>query len=182
MREFLEEQALLQWDGFHLAMNLGVLERKIQEALLGINMVSDVHLSGWADVVLLEATLHWKGLSTRVRIEIREIRLRFRRLGFRLGKMKILGGMRIPRSAIESIVEKAGGEFVRVFRGAGIVVVDLRDKIPPELELRLLTIQVSQRKLEIWLGPGLLHDIPAKHVSSGQLSSLEPKYLPGHSP
>lgn len=160
MADVLFDRALLRWDGMHLVLDLGSIETKIEEGIRPVEMVSDVTIGGWADVLQVNATIHWKGVSSRVRIEIREIRLRSRRLGFRLGKLKVLHGMRVPRRVIESLLERFGGSRLRVFSGHGIVVVDLREYLPPELDLRLLTLQVLGRSLHLWLGPGALLDLP----------------------
>ena len=156
------DRALLRWDGIHLVLDIGAMELKVGQAIRSQEMISDIAVGGWADVLQLNATIHWKGMSSRVRLEIREIRLRSRRLGFRLGKLKVLQGVRVPRRLIENLLEKYGRGKLRVLPGHGIVVVDLREYLPPELDLRLLTLQVSGRKLHLWLGPGALLDLPAR--------------------
>lgn len=164
MAGVFDDSALLRWDGIHLVADLAALEFKVEEAVRSIEAVSDIRIDGYADVLALDATVHFKGLSSRVRIELKEIRLRARRLGFRLGKLKVLRGLRVPRSLVELILERVGRERIRVFKSQDIAVVDLRDYIPPEVDLRLLTLQVSGRHLHLWLGPGALIDLPSRKV------------------
>ena len=47
-----------------------------------------------------------------------------------------------------------------VFRGEGIVVVDLRQWLPEELDLEVLTVQAPTHSLHLWFGPGCLQELP----------------------
>lgn len=175
------DRALVRWDGFHVILDIGLLEAKAEAATRSVEMISDISIGGWADVLELNATVHWKNVSSRVRLEIREIRLKSRRVGFRLGKLKVLWGLRVPRRLIESVLERLGQERLRVLPGMGIVVVDLREYVPPELDLRLLTLQVTGRSLHLWMGPGVLRDIPGD-AGRGKHPRLEAGKIPKNLP
>ena len=68
--------------------------------------------------------------------------------------------MPVPRGVLEILVRELAGDLVTVFRGSGILVVDLREWLPAELDLTVLTVQAMAAGLHLWLGPGSLRDVP----------------------
>lgn len=153
---------LLRWDGLHLVVDLQVLERHLDILMGRTGRVSDLSLEGWDDAVRVVATVVWKGVSSRVAIDLAEIRLKRRFLGLRMRRPRALGGVPVPRAAVESVIRAADPAGVTVFRGEGIVVVDLRKWLPEELDVSVLTVQATQRSLHLWLGPGALADVPRR--------------------
>ena len=151
---------LLRWDGLHLVVDLRILERHVVDLMNRTDMVSDLALEGWDDAIRVLATVVWKGLSSRIAIDLAEIRLKRRFLGLRMRRPRALGGVPVPRAAVEAAIKSADAEGVTVFRGEGIVVVDLRKWLPPEVDLSVLTVQATRRSLHIWFGPGKLEDVP----------------------
>ena len=107
-----------------------------------------------------EFTVVWKGLPARVGMEIAEIRLRHRHIGFRMRRLRALGGIPVPRAAVELGLRSIESAVLSVFSGEGIVVIDLREWLPQELDLRVVTVQGTARSLHLWFGPGGLSDIP----------------------
>ena len=104
----------------------------------------------------------WKGVPARVGLELAEIRLRHRHLGFRMRKLRALGGIPVPRTAVELRLNALESPLVKVFSGHGIVVVDLRPWLPEELALEVLTVQGMARTLHVWFGPGRLSELPGR--------------------
>jgi hypothetical protein len=76
-------------------------------------------------------------------------------------RITVLGGLRVPRRAIEAAIRDVDPERVMVFAGEGIVVIDLRDTLPAGLDLKVLTVQATERSLHLWFGAGSLVDLPA---------------------
>jgi hypothetical protein len=152
---------LLRWDGLHLVVDLRTVELHLDRLLRRSGKVSQLSLEGRDDTVRVLATLSWKGMSSRVSVDLSEIRLRQRYLGFRLRRIMVLGGLRVPRRAIEAAIRDIDSERVTVFAGEGIVVIDLRDTLPPGLDLKVLTVQATDRSLHLWFGAGSLVDLPA---------------------
>jgi hypothetical protein len=66
----------------------------------------------------------------------------------------------VPRAAVEAILRSLRTDLVRVIRGQRIVILDLHQWLPQEITLSILTVQVSERSLHLWLGPGDLWDVP----------------------
>lgn len=137
-----------------------------------MDSLEDVRLEGSADVVRVKANVRWKGLSSRVMIELREIRLRLRRVGFRIARIRVLRGVPVPRAAVEMALERAAPDLVKVIRGRGIVVVDLRQWIPEEITVKVVAVQIIGSSLHLWIGPGSVAELP---------ESPEPALGPGDS-
>jgi hypothetical protein len=75
-------------------------------------------------------------------------------------KLRALGGVPVPRAAVELALRSLESPLLRVFPGQGIVVIDLRKWLPEELHLRILTVQGTARSLAVWLASGRLDEIP----------------------
>ena len=75
-------------------------------------------------------------------------------------KLRVYGGLPVPRAALEAILDGIDNDLITVFRGKGIVVVDLRHWLPPELDLKIVTVQATESSLHLWFGAGGLRDLP----------------------
>jgi hypothetical protein len=61
---------------------------------------------------------------------------------------------------VEIALDALESSLLKVFRGHGIVVIDLRRWLPMELDLEVLTVQATARSLHLWFGPGHLMELP----------------------
>ena len=104
----------------------------------------------------------WKGVPARVGLEMAEIRLRHRHIGFRIRKIRALGSVPVPRRAVALALQAIKSPLLSVYPREAIVVVDLRRWLPEELRLEILTVQGTPRSLHVWLGPGALDNLPGK--------------------
>ena len=153
---------LARWDGLHLTLDLVRVERHLNDLLSSSDAIGDLSLRGEGDALAVEATVTWKGIPARVGLELAEIRLRYRHLGFRMRKLRALGGIPVPRTAVELGLRSLESPLLKVFPGQGIVVVDLRKWLPEELDLQILTVQGVARRLAVWFGPGRLDELPSR--------------------
>jgi hypothetical protein len=151
---------LVRWDGLHLVLSLDRLERHLNRLLEASEMLRDLALEGRADGLGASLTVVWKGVPARVGLDLAEIRLRHRHLGFRMRRLRALGGVRVPRAAVELGLRALDNPLITVFSGLGIVVVDLRSWVPEEAQVRIVTVQSMARSMSVWFGPGLLTDLP----------------------
>ena len=78
---------LARWDGLHLALDLDRVERHVDELLSAREDLRDLSLRGEGDALAAEVTILWKGIPARVGIELAEIRLRHRHIGFRMRRL-----------------------------------------------------------------------------------------------
>ena len=151
---------LARWDGLHLALDLDRVERLLNELLSAREDLRDLSLKGEGDALAAEVTVVWKGVPARVGIELAEIRLRHRHIGFRMRRLRALGGVPVPRSAVELALKAFDSPLLKVFSGHGILVVDIRQWLPEELILEVLTVQGTSRSLHVWFGSGSLRNLP----------------------
>ena len=142
MSSFLPSAPLVRWDDLHVVFDIPAIERILKKRLAGVEALSSPDLAGRGDTLGLVLTVHLKSVSMRVRVELKEIRLRHRRLGFRLGRLKAFGGFPVPRAAVLRTIQGLRPDIVTILPGSDVVVVDLRTWIPPEVSLRSVAVQV----------------------------------------
>lgn len=180
MTDHFPTAPLVRWDDLHVVLDIPAIERHLKMRLQDVEMVSDLKLTGRDDRLSLGIRVHWKGVSLRTWVELQEIRLRHRRLGFRLGRLKALGGLPVPKVAVLRTLQNAFPELVTVVKGTDIVVVDLRNWIPLEVCLRVVAIQVVNEGLHVWLASGSVTDFPQQQQQQLPPGNLE-KSLPSGS-
>ncbi len=152
----------VRWDGLHLVFDLAHVEGWVNHLLRSSDMLRNVSLEGRGDAIAAQATVVWNGVPARVGLELAEIRLRARHLGLRMRALRALGGVPVPRSAVEVGLRLLDHPLLTVVRGEGIVIIDLRQWVPEEASIRVLTVQSTARTLSVWLGPGSLADLPGR--------------------
>ncbi len=150
----------MRWDGLHLVVGLAHVERLLRERLEPGGRVSELALLGAGDAVALSGTVRWRGVALRLALVLAEIRVRHRHLGLRIRRASTMGGLPVPRAAIESLLGALDARRVTLVRGSGIVIIDLGDWFPEELDLSIVTVQATDRSLHLWFGPGGLERLP----------------------
>ena len=153
---------LARWDGLHLALDLRLVANHLNHLLQRRDGLRDLTLRGRGDALAAEVTVLWRGVPARVGFELAEIRLRHRHIGFRMRRLRALGGIPVPRTAVELGLKALASPLVSVFSGQGIVVIDLRRWLPEELALEILTVQGTARGLHVWFGAGALANLPGR--------------------
>ncbi len=162
MSSTLTPRTLARWDGLHLVLDLVLVEEHLVRLLADVEQVDGLALAGAGDALDVSVTIRWKGVRSRVALELAELKLRHRHLGFRMRRLRVYGGLPVPRAAVEAILESINNELITVFRGQGIVVIDLRPWLPPELDLKIVTVQATGSSLHLWFGAGGLRDVPGR--------------------
>lgn len=173
MSPFSPSAPLVRWDDLHVVIDIPTVEGILRRRLAEVDALSNPELDGRDDRVSLVLRVHWKSISARVRVELKEIRIRHRRLGFRLGHFRALGGLPVPKIAVLRTLQEFMPDKVTILPGTDVVVVDLRTWIPPEVDLRIVAVQVVGEGLHVWLASGSVTEIPAPQ--SRQLPSGDPK-------
>ena len=162
MTTTLTPRSLARWDGLHLVLDLVLVEDHLVRLLADVDRIEGVALAAAGDALDISATVKWKGVRSRVAVELAELRLRHRHLGFRMRRLRVYGGLPVPRAAVEAILDGIDNEIITVFKGQGIVVVDLRRWLPSELDLKIVTVQATDSSLHLWFGAGGLRDLPGR--------------------
>jgi len=160
MTTTLTPRSLARWDGLHLVLDLVLVEEHLVRLLADVEHLDGLALAAAGDALEVSATIKWKGVRSRVALELAELRLRHRHFGFRMRKLRVYGGLPVPRAAVEAILDSIDNDLITVFRGQGIVVVDLRRWLPAELDLKIVTVQATESSLNLWFGAGGLRDLP----------------------
>jgi len=163
MTSTLTPRTLARWDGLHLVLDLVLVEEQLVQLLAGVEQVEGLALAAAGDALDVSVTIRWKGVRSRVALELAELGLRHRHLGFRMRRLRVYGGLPVPRAAVEAILESINNELITVFRGQGIVVIDLRRWLPSELDLKIVTVQATGSSIHLWFGAGGLRDVPGRH-------------------
>ncbi len=176
MTTTLTPRSLARWDGLHLVLDLVLVEEYLVQALADVQQIEGVALAAAGDALDISATVKWKGVRSRVAVELAELRLRHRHLGFRMRRLRVYGGLPVPRAAVEAILDGINNDIITVFKGQGIVVVDLRRWLPSELDLKIVTVQATDSSLHLWFGAGGLRNLPGRGpaaLAAGDASHLE---------
>jgi hypothetical protein len=160
MTKSLFSSPLARWNGLHLVLDLKLVEGHLNRLLESAEAIGDLRLRGEGDAVVAQVEVLWKGVRARVGLDLAEIRLRHRHVGFRMRRLRALGGVPVPRGAVEIALNALESSLIKVFRGHGIVVIDLRQWLPMELDLEVLTVQATARSIHLWFGPGHLLELP----------------------
>lgn len=153
-------EPMIRWDGVHVVVHLPALERLLRRRLAAVPALEDLELAGRDDCLSLTFWVQWKGVSTRVRVDVREIRLKQRRLGFRVSRAWALGGFPIPKAAVLRTLKRSIPDLITVVPNSDIVIVDLQQWLPSEISFRVITVQIIGTGLHLWLGGGSISDVP----------------------
>lgn len=155
---------LIRWDGVHVVIDLQHVERLVRQWLEHAPHLRGISLTGAGDALEIKTSVVWKGATSLVLIQLAEIRLRHRHLGFRIRKVRVLGGLPLPRAVVEALLGSIKSDLVTVVRGQGIVVVDLGRWLPEEASMTIITVQATRLRMHVWLGPGHLDSLPTVRV------------------
>jgi len=162
----VDRSPLIRWDGLHLVLSLPRLELRLARRLEAAGRIRGLRLAGVGDGLRISASVRWHGMDLAVQSEVVEVRLRHRRLGFRLQRIRALGGVPMPRRVVERLLASFASERVHVMPGEGIIVVDLSEWLPANLRASVVTVRAGEDALHLWLGPGSLEDLPTPHRPS----------------
>ena len=105
MSTTLTPRTLARWDGLHLVLDLVLVEEHLVRLTAGVEKLDGLALAGAGDALDISATIKWKGSALESRWRSPNSRLRHRHLGFRMRKLRVYGGLPVPRAAVEAILD-----------------------------------------------------------------------------
>lgn len=168
----LTVRPLASWEPFTLRLDRDLL---VLFALRFLRrhapQVEDLSLEGADERLLLRARVRVAGLSTSVSAVLEEIRVKGGLVGFGLGQLRGPLGIGVPRFLVDLVARRLPVP-VEVDRENGVVVVDLRGRLPLGLELEVRGVRLHGGNLEIALGPGRL--VPPAPPAIEDLEASEP--------
>ncbi len=150
----------LAWEPVTASLHLQRLEDLLRRRLARVEALRWLHLSGRGDRLRVVARLAHGRLAAYVAVEVSEVRLLARRLGFRLEGVWIGPGVRLPRTVVWRALGRAAEHGVRVLPRERIVIVDLGPWWPEGLDLVVRGVAVEDGRLLVRLGGGALSDPP----------------------
>lgn len=155
------ETPFLEWGALTVRIDPVGLEGMVLERLHHVEQVQWLHLTGRGDVLRLEMVLRLGRIPLAVAVELGEMRLMAGWLGFRLLRVEAPGGVRVPFPLIHRVLARLDRVESRVRPEARILMVNLKPFLPPGVAVRLDDLRLEGGMLEVRLGPGVLHDLPA---------------------
>jgi hypothetical protein len=153
---------LLRWDTTCLSVSLDRINHQLAELISDVDEMEQLVLVGAGDHLRFTATVRYRGMRLPLALEARETRLRHRRVGFRIVHLRTLAHVTVPLMVVARVLDRLLGQRHRFDRVSRIVLIDLRDWLPPEVELAVAEIRVRGRFLVLELEPGRLWDIPGR--------------------
>ncbi len=168
---------LLRWDSTCVSVSLDRINQQLAQLISEVDEVEQLLLVGVGDHLRFTATVRYKGMRLPLALEARETRLRHRRLGFRIVHLRTLAHVTVPLAIVARVLERLLGHRQRFDRDSRIVLVDLREWLPPEVELAVAEIRVRDRFVVLELEPGRLWDVPGRAGrSSGEDTVQQPAF------
>lgn len=146
---------LVRWDGLVLRLDLDMVELLAARELRGREApVRRLQVGGAGEVVRVEVELTVKGLPARVAAELEEIRLYRGFFGCRISSLRGPMNVPLPLSLVAWLIARSGQHDVRLDTEDGILLADLRKRIPPILDFHLSGVQILGRELRLTLAEG----------------------------
>ncbi len=152
----LAVRPLATWDAFTVRLDRDVLLLFLLRLLRRqAPQVEDLTLDGEGDRLSLTAKVRVAGVVFNFGAEIEEVRVKGGLLGFLLRVVKGPLGVAVPKFLLNALSHRL--PFPTEFdRQSGVVVVDLRGRLPLGLEVEVRNLRVHNGAIEIALGPGQL--------------------------
>lgn len=150
----LAVRPLASWDPFSLRLDRELLvlfaSRLVHRQA---PQVDGLTLEGEGERLLVGIRVRLAGIPASLRLGIEEIRMRGGILGFCLQQVRGPLGLGVPRFLVDLVAKRLPFP-VEFDRHSGVVVVDLRGRLPLGLELEVRGVRLSGGTLEVALGPG----------------------------
>lgn len=148
---------LLSWDGFAVRCDLDLLERLANRELpRRVAALREVRIGGAGSSLEITARLAWQGLPAQLSATVTELRVYRRFLGCRVESVRGPLGMPLPVSVVAAVLRRVVPRLVRLDPADRILLVDLREWLPPAVELGVAGATVTGRVLEVCFAPGSL--------------------------
>jgi hypothetical protein len=146
---------LLSWDPIVLRFDLDALQLVANQQLTARGAtLHNVRVDGRADGLVLRGLLRLKGLPTPLAVRMSDLRLYRRFFGCRLASLRGPLGLPLPLGVLVSVLDGLGKGHVRFAADDRILTVDLRDWLPPGLDLAVTEVRCLERRLIVAVASG----------------------------
>lgn len=148
---------LLSWDGFTVRVDLAALHAIANRDLpTRAPALRSVRLDAVDGLLRLEASFVWKAVPWTVSARLSDVRLYQRFFGCRVMATHGPLGVRLPPSAVASMLERLMPGRVRYDPADGIFLLDLRGHIPAWLDVSVKDAACMGGSLVLKIGDGSL--------------------------
>lgn len=151
---------LLAWDGASLRFDRPRLEDVLRRKLAHVDGLDWLGLSGAEDGVRLDLRIRSHRVPIELGLELEEVQIYDRRLGFRVGKVTTFAGLPLPWALVETGLRRLERDEIAIDVDARIVIVDLRGWLPSGLDVSVRRLVVSGDLVLLQLGPGRMERLP----------------------
>lgn len=156
MSDELAVRPLASWDACTVRLDRDVLLlfllRLVRRQAPQVEALS---VGGEGEHLSLTARVRMAGVTFNLGAEIEEVRVKGGFLGFYLRAVKGPLGVVVPRFLLNLISHRVPFP-VEIDRQSGVVLVDLRGRLPLGLEVEVRGLHIHAGTIEISLGPGRL--------------------------
>lgn len=171
----LPRRQLLSWAGFTVSLDLDLLEHWLNRDVVSkTDAVSSLRIAVESDTVLLEADLQAKGFPAHFTARLRELRLYRRFVGCVVEGVSGPLGVPIPLSLVAHFIGQIPGSILRLEPDDRLLLVDLREILPPLLDVHVRDVRGTGRSAELLLGHGSFAIPP----DANPLPEIEPPQTP----
>lgn len=156
----LAVRPLASWDAFTVRLDRDVLLLFLLRLLRRqAPQVEELDLEGEGERLSLTARVRVGGVALNLGAEIEEVRVKGGFLGFYLRALKGPLGVAVPRILLHVLSRRIPFP-VEIDRQSGVVLVDLRGRLPMGLDVEVRNLRFHAGTIEIALGPGRLAPSP----------------------
>ncbi|MFN3414337.1 MAG: hypothetical protein ACK42L_09785, partial [Thermoanaerobaculum sp.] len=152
----LAVRPLASWDAFTVRLDRDVLLVFLLRLIRRqAPQVEALNLEGEGERFSLTATVRAAGMALHLAAQIEEVRVKGGFLGFYLRTFKGPLGLGVPRFLLSMLFNRIPFPL-EMDRQSGVVLVDLRGRLPMGLEVEVRHLRLHAGTIEIALGPGRL--------------------------
>lgn len=168
----LAVRPLASWEAFTLRLDRDLLLLFLLRFIRRqAPQVEALHLAGEGERLSLSARVRMAGVSLNLAAEIEEIRVKGGFLGFHLRAFRGPLGFGIPRFVLNVFSHRLPFP-VEMDRESGVVLVDLRGRLPLGLEVEVRGLRLHAGSIEIALGPGRLAPPTPPEVADSEAAEV----------
>jgi len=146
---------LVNWDPLVLRLDLDAVQLVVNQQLTARDAnLRDIRLGGTEATLVVRGVVRIKGVSTGLTARLSDLRIYRRFFGCRVEALRGPLGLPLPLGILGSAIDGLDGGRVRFASGDGVLTLDLRDRIPPGLDLAIVDVRCIDRQLIVALAHG----------------------------
>ena len=155
MSLFQTQRPLVHWDRSVLRFDLDAVQQVLNQHLEArAASLREISFNADGDGLRTRATARFKGVPTSLSAHFDELRLYRRFIGCRVSWVHGPLGMPLPLGLLERLIDGFDEYRMRFDADDGILTYDLRENLPPGLDLAVTNVRCEARQLIVTLAEG----------------------------